>query len=201
MALAAAGGSSLALVARVAFGETQRASPALPAFHGQASWAAGQRAAPPFRLRDHSGAPISLAALRGRPVIVTFLDSHCVEQCPLAGRQLGTILRHTTPADRPTVVVVSVNPSGDTAANIQHAMAQWRLAGSWRWHWLRGTRRELARVWAAYGIAVRPGTNDIAHGLALYLVDRHGFQRTGYLFPFLPNFVQLDLQKLARERA
>jgi cytochrome oxidase Cu insertion factor (SCO1/SenC/PrrC family) len=67
LALAAAGGSSLALVARVAFGETQRASPALPAFHGQASWAAGQRAAPPFRLRDHSGAPISLAALRGPP--------------------------------------------------------------------------------------------------------------------------------------
>jgi hypothetical protein len=36
---------------------------------------------------------------------------------------------------------------------------------------------------------------------ALYLIDRRGFARTGYLFPFLPNFVALDLRSLGRERA
>jgi hypothetical protein len=50
-------------------------------------------------------------------------------------------------------------------------------------------------------MTVVPGTNDIAHGLALYLIDRRGFERTGYLFPFLPNFVALDLRSLGRERA
>jgi protein SCO1 len=200
LALGAGGGVSLGVVAHVAFGETDRISPELPALHGQASWGAGERAAPPFRLRDHGGAVVSLAGLRGRPVLVTFLDSHCVEQCPVTGRRLGTILRHMAPADRPTVVVVSVNPAGDSPGNIRHAMAEWQLVGPWRWHWLRGTRAKLARVWAAYGIAVQPTTNDITHGLALYLVDRRGFQRTGYLFPFLPNFVALDLKTLARER-
>jgi cytochrome oxidase Cu insertion factor (SCO1/SenC/PrrC family) len=65
-------------------------------------------------------------------------------------------------------------------------MTRWRMAGPWRWHWLHGTRRELAPVWAAYGITVQPTTNDTTHGLARYLIDRQGFQRTGYLLPFLP---------------
>jgi hypothetical protein len=38
------------------------------------SWPAGRRRAPVFRLRDQLGRPVSLAGLRGRPVIVTFID-------------------------------------------------------------------------------------------------------------------------------
>ena len=37
--------------------------------------------------------------------------------------------------------------------------------------------RELERVWRAYGIGVEPTTNDITHGMALYLIDRRGFER------------------------
>jgi hypothetical protein len=37
--------------------------------------------------------------------------------------------------------------------------------------------------------------------MALYLIDRRGDERAGYLFPFLPNFVALDLRTLARERS
>jgi protein SCO1 len=200
LALGAVGGASLGFVAHVAFGETDRVSPALPALHGQASWGAGERAAPPFRLRDQNRRVVSLPELRDRPVLLTFLDSRCVEQCPLAGRQLGTILRGMPAADRPTLLIVSVNPAGDTPASIRHATAAWRLAGPYRWRWLRGKRSELAAVWRAYGIAVEPRTNTITHGLTLYLIDRRGFERTGYLFPFLPNFVALDLQTLAREQ-
>ena len=201
LTLGAVGGASVGLVAHVAFGEGEQRSPGLPALHGQASWAAGKRAAPRFRLRDQNGAVVSLAGLRGETLLVTFLDSKCLEQCPLTGRQLGTVLRRMDAGDRPALVIVSVDPADDTPASIRQAMADWRLAGPWRWHWLRGTRAALARVWAAYGVVVQPATNDITHGLPLYLVDRQGFQRTGYLFPFLPNFVALDLRTLAKERA
>jgi cytochrome oxidase Cu insertion factor (SCO1/SenC/PrrC family) len=193
LALGAAAGVSLGLIAHAAFGETERISPALPAFHGQVTWAPGERAAPPFRLRDQDGAVVSLAGLRDRPVLLTFFDSRCHHPCHLAGLQLGTMLRQMEPADRPTLVIVSVDPSVDTPVRIRHAMTAWGLAGPWRSHWLRGRRRELAPVWAAYGI--RPTA------LALYLLDRQGFLRTGYLFPFLPNFVALDLRKLAAEQA
>jgi cytochrome oxidase Cu insertion factor (SCO1/SenC/PrrC family) len=188
------------LVVHSLAGEQAEGGLGLPSLHGQVSWSAGERPAPPFALRDQTGAFVSLGGLRSRPVLLTFFDSHCVEQCPIMGRQLADLLRRMPSADRPTLVLVSVNPAGDTPASIRRAMREWRLAGPWRWHWLRGTKRELASVWRDYGITVEPTTNDITHGLALYLIDRKGFERPGYLFPFLPNFVTLDLQRLAGEQ-
>ena len=201
LALGAVAGMSLGVVVHMAAGGTRGEALALPPLHGQASWSPGERRAPAFTLRDQDGGRVSLPALRGRPVVITFLDSRCEEQCPLAGRALGTILRDMRPADRPTLVVVSVDPAKDPAASIRHAVTAWRLAGPWRWHWLQGSQRQLEAVWRDYGILVEPTTNDVVHGLPLYLIDRRGFQRTGYLFPFLPNFVALDLATLAREQA
>jgi cytochrome oxidase Cu insertion factor (SCO1/SenC/PrrC family) len=201
------GALGLAALAGVAIGLLLAAVPGgaqgeigLPKMHGQASWSPGQERAPSFSLRDQNGSRVSLTSLGHHPVLITFLDSQCHEQCPIQGRQLGIMLRQMAPATRPTVVVVGVNPAGDTPASIRHAMREWGLAGPWRWHWLRGAQAELAPVWRAYGITVIPTTNDITHGMALFLVDRRGFERAGYLFPFLPNFVALDLKALARER-
>lgn len=176
-------------------------SEAPSAFHGQASWPAGKRPAPQFSLRDQRGSRLSLASLRGRPVLLTFLDSRCHAQCPVEGRDLALVLQRLRPAGRPTLVVLSVDPEGDTPASIRHAMAKWRLAGPWPWYWLNGTPRQLASAWRAYGITVVPKAGDIVHSLALYLIDRRGFERTGYLFPFLPGFVQGDLRTLAADRA
>jgi protein SCO1 len=178
------------------------AVPALPSFHGQAVWKAGARPAPGFSLRDQSGALVSLASLRGRPVLLTFLDSQCKASCPIEGRQLAWILRRLPASQRPALVVVSVDRSGDTPAGIHRALAKWGLRGPWTTHWLNApTRAALAAVWRAYGVTVEPGSNDIVHSLALYLIDRRGDERTAYLFPFLPSFVQRDLARLAGGRA
>lgn len=174
---------------------------ALPDLHGQATWGAGERAAPAFRLRDQAGTPVSLAALRGRSVLLTFLDSQCKQECPLQGRELASILRRLPAAQRPVLVVVSVDPSGDTPAGIRHAMTEWGLAGPWAWHWLNGTRTQLATAWHSYGITVDPSSGGIVHSLVLYLIDRKGFERTAYLYPFLPAFVQGDLSRIARGQA
>ena len=174
---------------------------ACPAFHGQAAWDPGARPATGFTLRDQSGVPVSLASLRGRSVLLTFLDSQCKQECPIQGRQLGSILRRLPAAKRPTLVIVSVDPSGDTPSSIRHAMTKWRLTGPWKWHWLNGARSRLAVVWHFYGITVDPSSGDIVHSLVLYLIDRDGYERTAYLYPFLPGFVQGDLARLAEGRA
>ena len=174
---------------------------ALADLHGQATWSPGERAAPAFTLRDQTGTPVSLAALRGRPVLLTFLDSQCTQQCPIQGRQLASILRRLPAAQRPVLVVVSVDPSGDTPAGIRSAMAKWGLAGPWTWHWLNGSAARLATVWHSYGVTVDPSSGDIVHSLVLYLLDRKGFERTAYLYPFLPAFVQGDLSRIARGKA
>jgi hypothetical protein len=63
-------------------------------------------------------------------------------------------------------------------------------------------RLELASVIRRLPRADRPGL-VFARGTrtpVVYLVDRHGNERTGYLFPFAPAFVQGDLHALATER-
>lgn len=164
---------------------------------GEATWAAGARPAPAIdTLRDQTGRLFSLASLRGRTVAIEFFDSHCKQECPLAGRALAAAERQLPRAQRPVLVIVSVNPL-DTPASTRAAIRKWGLAGVARWHWLRGTRAQLAPVWAAYHIYVKPERGDISHTEALYLLDRHGDERSGYLYPYIPSRVGHDMRILA----
>jgi protein SCO1 len=206
-----AGGVLLAVLSGVAVGVGVRrlsSSSALPAhavsssaLDGQATWAAAARAAPAITsLRDQTGHRFSLASLRGRTAAIEFWDSHCNQECPLAGRALASAERSLPRGQRPVLVVVSVNPT-DTPTSSRAAIRRWNLRGAAPWHWLRGTRAQLAPVWRAYRIAVVPGKTDIAHTEALYLIDRHGDERSGYLYPYIPARVAHDMRTLAGTHA
>ena len=67
--------------------------------------------APAFTLRDQSGAMISPATLRGRVVALTFLDTQCLNHCPLQASLLGTVQTDLGSGALFSVVVVSVRPS------------------------------------------------------------------------------------------
>lgn len=66
-----------------------------------------------------------------------------------------------------------------------------------------GARAQLAPVWRAYhiNVAPRPVGGDIAHTEAAYLIDRRGYERSAYLYPFAPQFVTHDLRVLAVDAA
>ncbi len=166
---------------------------------GQATWAAGARPAPAITgLRDQSGQLFSLASLRGRTIAMTFFDSHCTQECPLEGRALAAAERSLPAAERPVLVAVSVNPAQDTPASDAAAAKAWGLSAVAPWHWLMGTPAELRRVWNEYHIYVGKSVGgDIPHTEALYLIDTHGDERSGYLYPFATRFVTHDLTALA----
>jgi len=182
-------------------------TPAAPAtasmrfgMHGEAAWAAGIQPAPMIdTLRDQTGRLFSLASLRGRSVAIVFFDSHCRQECPLEGRELSAAEQSLAPAQRPVLVAVSVNPL-DTRTSAASAAKAWGLASVAPWHWLMGTLKQLAPVWAAYHIYVSPHpvNGDIEHTEALYLVDRRGYMRSGYMYPFVSGFVTSDLRTIAR---
>jgi cytochrome oxidase Cu insertion factor (SCO1/SenC/PrrC family) len=167
--------------------------------HGEAAWAEGAQPAPAIgTLRDQTGQLFSLASLRGRSVAIVFFDSHCQQECPLEGRQLAAAEQSLPQAQRPVMVAVSVNPL-DTPASAASAAKAWGLAPVAPWHWLMGTRKQLAPVWAEYHIYVSPHpvNGDIEHTEAVYLVDRRGFMRSGYMYPFASGYVTSDLRKIA----
>jgi cytochrome oxidase Cu insertion factor (SCO1/SenC/PrrC family) len=161
----------------------------LPELHGQASWPVGARPAPAR----------GLPSLIGHTSVVTFMDPRCTSICPIEGRQLASILRRLPAASRPALVLVSVNPRA-TARDALRASRTWQLA-PFHPRWVLGTHATLSKVWAAYHVQVKPTKGDILHTLVAYLLDRRGDERTAYLFPFAPAFVQHDLARLATERA
>ena len=173
------------------------ARPALPSLHGEATWVAGRRPAPAFMLRDQHGRRVSLRSLRGRNVVLTFQDSLCKQACPVEGRMLAAALRQVPEASRPQVVVVSVDPAGDTPKTVAAALHKWRLGDGVSW--LLGSRAELRPVWRAYQITVLPVAGDIVHSTALYVIDRSGHERAGFLLPFVPALLADDLRVLAAQ--
>jgi protein SCO1/2 len=130
--------------------------------------------APPFRLLDEDGKAISMDAYRGRPVIMTFIYSHCDDVCP---GQVQTIrgaldqLGHDVP-----VLGVSVDPANDTAASARRFINEQRMTG--RMRFVLGSAAALAPVWKGYGIMPQRGTLD--HSAYVVLVDGRGDQRIGW---------------------
>jgi protein SCO1/2 len=160
----------------------------------QIAWAAGSKPAPGLALRDQNGATISLKSLRGRVVLLTFLDSKCVRECPIEGHVLGDVFRRMKGISA-VALVVSVDPWADTPGSARTFAARAGWTGNWRW--LLGSRAALAPVWRAYNIAVKRTPGDILHSTALYLIDPGGNLRAGYLFPFSAASVAQDVQHLA----
>ena len=174
------------------------AEPVRTLLHGQATWPSGRRAAPAFALRDQKGRRVTLASLAGRTVALTFLDSLCKESCPIEGRMLASAIRQVGGSARPHLLVVSVDPAGDTPRTVARALRKWRLPADTVW--LLGTRARLKPVWDAYQITVDPVSGDIVHSTAVYLIDRRGDERAGFLMPFVPGLVADDFRVLGAER-
>jgi cytochrome oxidase Cu insertion factor (SCO1/SenC/PrrC family) len=166
------------------------------------SWPAGVRRAPVFRLTDQNGAPVSLAAFRGRPAIVTFIDPLCRNYCPIEASRLESVVRSLPAASRPAIIAVSVNVNGNARGFLLQDIHKWRLGPSWRWG--VGTPSALASVWRTYGIGVDVTRKTIAgvtvdevtHTEAAYIVDASGFERALYLWPFTAADVKSTLAQL-----
>ncbi len=172
-------------------------------------WTLHNTPAPAVRLPDQDGRITSLASLRGRTVLLTFLDSRCTSLCPIEGSQLAAVQKRLPAAQRPELVVISVNPA-DTRASV----AKFAREAGWTqpWRWLLGTRQTLAPVWRAYhiGVRLRHGqavqtgrttirvAGDVVHTIALYVIDPKGQERYGYLPPFRPAAVAAAVSSVAR---
>jgi cytochrome oxidase Cu insertion factor (SCO1/SenC/PrrC family) len=197
--LAAIGGVVIGVVVhRLSAGGSDAKGSTEARVRGQAVWPAGLRQAPEFALREAGGSRFALGSLRGRPLILAFMDSQCHQQCPLEGRTLAAGFRMVPPAERPVVVAVSVNPWEDTPASAHAAIERFGLA-PFETRWLLGSKAELAPVWHRYGIEVRRATGDIEHTDAIYLIDSQGWERAGIVYPFLPTWIGDDLKTLAAE--
>ncbi len=142
-------------------------------------------------LRDADGRSVDPTALRGTPVVYTFVYSTCEDTCPT---QVQTIRGALDRLGRDVpVLAISVDPRGDTPARAERFTNEQHMTG--RMRFLLGSRSELEPVWS--GFAIRPQEGRLDHSAYVVLVDGQGRQRVGWPSSLVtPEGLEHDLRAL-----
>lgn len=150
--------------------------------------------APDFKLRDERGRTVTMKEYRGKPVVVTFLYSHCHDTCPIQAQQIkGALddLGHDLPA-----LAISVDPPGDTPKSVDKFNEEQGVTG--RIRWVLGRESQLRPLWEGFHTTSQSPQSE--HMARLVLIDKRGFQRIGYpSSQVTPERLAHDLRLLEKE--
>lgn len=133
--------------------------------------------APNFTFVDQHGKTISLHDLRGKNVVLNFMDPHCTDICPIVSQEL-IIANHLLGARAKNTVflAINVNQYNLTSADVNKFTNEHGLNTIPTWHFLTGSYAALAKAWAEYGIQVlAPSpTADVQHTSVTYFINTRG---------------------------
>jgi protein SCO1/2 len=141
---------------------------------------------PDFRLVSAQGEEVTLASLRGRPLVIGALFSTCTGPCPSIARGMEWLQGELAGTDA-LLVVVSVDPEVDSP-EVLARYGERMGADPERWIFLTGAEdavHELVRtgfslaVAKADGADVPPGER-VTHDVRLLAIDRAGQRRGWY---------------------
>jgi cytochrome oxidase Cu insertion factor (SCO1/SenC/PrrC family) len=136
--------------------------------------------APAFRFTDQHGHTMTLASLRGKVVVLEFMDPHCTDICPIVSQEFVDAY-HQLGAQAGQVVfaAINVNQYHATVQDMAAYSTAHRLSTIPGWHFLTGPVPALRTAWHDYNVAVEaPNPNaDIIHTSVVYFIDAKGAER------------------------
>jgi cytochrome oxidase Cu insertion factor (SCO1/SenC/PrrC family) len=133
--------------------------------------------APGFTLTSQDGRQVSLSSLRGKVVLLTFLDPVCTTDCPIIAQEFRAAdsMLGSKSSDTELVAVVA-NPTYTSTAFTQAFTRQEGLDQVPNWLYLTGSLNQLATVWHQYGIEVEnlPAGAMSAHNDLAFVISASG---------------------------
>ncbi len=131
------------------------------------------RPAPSIDLNNQFGQPVSLASMRGKVVVLAFIDSECTTMCPLTSQAMLDAKAMLGSAGRNVQLVgVDANPR---ATALQDVAAYSQVHGMLHaWDFLTGSLAALRRVWHAYSIEATISRKSVDHTPAIFLINPAG---------------------------
>jgi len=138
------------------------------------------RPAPGFTLTDQDGRTLSLSSLRGKVVVLEFMDPHCTDICPIVSHEYVDAYRDLGPlAGKVVFAAVNVNRYHARVSDMMAYSREQQLTTIPGWHFLTGPVPDLRKVWDGYQIAVQAPSPDadIVHTSAVYFIDPAGRER------------------------
>ncbi len=131
---------------------------------------------PSFTLRGYSGETVRSVDMRGKVVLITFLDSQCTEACPIIAAQIARTVDGLAADDRTAVepIAISTDPREDTVESVREFLARQDAVG--RLRYLTGPMPEIRRAWKSFKIlASQESGSDMVHSAPVRVYDRQGF--------------------------
>ena len=130
--------------------------------------------AKPFELTTADGRTVSLASLRGKTVLLTFLDPVCTSDCPLIAQQFRTA-NELLGARRKQVelVAIAANPAYHSAGALRAFDRQEGLDQVPNWTFLTGSLPQLRKAWHDYFFSATlvPAGGMVLHSDVAYVID------------------------------
>ena len=136
--------------------------------------------APGFRLTDQLGHTMTLASLRGKVVVLEFMDPHCTDICPIVSQEFVDAYRQLgAQASKVVFVAINVNQYHASVRDMATYSTAHRLNTIPDWHFFTGPVPALRTAWRDYNVQVQaPSPNaDIVHTSAVYFIDARGAER------------------------
>ncbi len=155
--------------------------------------------APPLELSRVDGSPFSLAAEKGKTVLVFFGYTHCPDICPATLSDWKRV-RGALGADAAKVsfVFVTIDPARDSPRVVHDYVSRFDKA----FVGLSGDSATLGRIAKSFGVsAFIDGSSDsemyaMSHPSRIYLIDREGSLRFMYTAMTPPSELAADLRQL-----
>ena len=162
----------------------------------------GNDCLPNISLIDQNGTAVSLASLKGKPVLIDFIYASCTSTCPMLTAKMAAIAHALGPALGADVKIVSItiDPEHDTPAELAK-YAKSHDADDKDWMFLTGPPAKIDQVLALFKLRrLRESDGTITHSIEAFLLGPDGHQLRQYnALDVSPDAVVSDVD-LARGR-
>jgi protein SCO1 len=142
----------------------------------------GNNCLPDASLIDQHGSAVSLASLKGKPVLIDFIYTSCTSTCPMLTAKMAAIAHELGPALGADVTIVSItlDPEHDSPAELAKYAKDHDATGS-GWIFLTGPPAQIDQVLALFNLRrVRESDGSITHSVAAFLLGPDGHQIRQY---------------------
>ncbi|HEV8221561.1 MAG TPA: SCO family protein [Streptosporangiaceae bacterium] len=133
--------------------------------------------AKPFELATADGRTVSLASLRGKTVLLTFLDPVCTTDCPLIAQQFRTADELLGSRSKQVeLVAIAANPAYYSPGALRAFDRQEGMDQVPNWTFLTGSLPQLRKAWHDYffSASLVPAGGMVLHSDVAYVIDPQG---------------------------
>ena len=132
--------------------------------------------APQPRLVDQRGRSFTLASLRGKPLVITFIGAHCTDACPLINGQFSDVAsrihRDHVPA---RLLTITLDPEHDSPLAMRRLAKQFE-ANPQYWLFAGGTISNVHAIMRSFGVISVQGKDGYRdeHTTFVYILNSQG---------------------------